>query len=253
MLPTRRWLKGKRTKRPLRADNRHGSNAPEAVIAATAKLHILRFHKNQEAKCCSNRSFAAVYLECFEAARCLRANGLGEVMTKLFEGEVEVHYGQVYIELDGSFDGAMENCFHGQKNGLCGAQAPAILFLMTGLHTGIVGISIHLLDAEPDIDESWEEIVKVSFQASEGKITLMEWAADQGVDMAVPAGSYRTRYHGRAMQAANELDANLSDTPVDSYRLDLWTGLHAPDRVVKQTSTVAAYWHDWSSKLAADG
>lgn len=40
-----------------------------------------------------------------------------------------------------------------------------MLFLMTGLHTGIVGISIHLFDAEPDIDESWEEIVDVSFRA----------------------------------------------------------------------------------------
>ncbi len=172
-------------------------------------------------------------------------------MTKLFEGNVEVQYGQVYIELDGSFDGAMEDCFRGQKNGLCGAQAPAILFLMTGLHTGIVGLSIHLFDAEPDIDENWEEIVEVSFQASKGKITLMEWSADQGVGMAIPSGSYRARYHGRSLQAANELDTNVDDTPVDIYRLDLWTAPHAPDRVVKQTSTVAAYWHDWSSKLVA--
>ncbi len=59
-------------------------------------------------------------------------------MTELFAGNVEVQYGQAYIELDGSFDGAMDDCFVGQRNGLCGAQKPAILFLMTGLHTGIV-------------------------------------------------------------------------------------------------------------------
>lgn len=174
-------------------------------------------------------------------------------MTELFAGNLEVQYGQAYIELDGSFDGEMDNCFRGQNNGLCGAQMPAILFLMTGLHTGIVGITIHLFNADPGIDESWEEIVEVSFQAPKGEITLMEWAADQGVGMAVPAGSYRARYQGRAMQTANELDTNVNDIPVDSYRLDLWTAPLVPDRIVKQTSAVAAYWHDWASKLVAAG
>lgn len=174
-------------------------------------------------------------------------------MTKLFEGSVEVQYGQAYIELDGSFDGAMDACFRGQNNGLCGAQVPAVLFLTTGLHTGIVDIAIHLFDAEPGIDESWEEIVEISFQAPKGTITLMEWAADQGVGMAVPAGSYRARYHGRAMEAANELDINVNDTPIDSYRLDFWPAPPASDRIVKQTSSVAAYWHDWASKLVVAG
>ncbi len=174
-------------------------------------------------------------------------------MTELFAGNIEVQYGQAYIELDGSFDGAMDNCFLGQNNGLCGAQVPAILFLMTGLHTGIVGITIHLFDADPGIDDSWEEIVEVSFQAPKGKISLMEWAADQGVGMAVPAGSYRARYQGRAMQTASELDTNVNDTPVDTYRLDFWSAPPAPDRIVKQTSAVAAYWHDWARKLVAAG
>lgn len=136
-------------------------------------------------------------------------------MTELFSGNVEVQYGQFYIELDGSFDGAMDRCFLGQNNGLCGAQMPTILFLMTGLHTGIVGITINLFDADPGVDESWDEIVEVSFQAPKGEITLMEWAADQGVGMALPTGSYRARYQARAMQTANELNTNVNDSPVD--------------------------------------
>ncbi|KVK45413.1 hypothetical protein L905_19370 [Agrobacterium sp. TS43] len=171
------------------------------------------------------------------------------IVTELFAGNVEVQYGQAYIELDGSFDGAMDDCFVGQRNGLCGAQKPAILFLMTGLHTGIVGITINLFDADPGIDESWEEIVEVSFQAPKGGITLLEWAADEGVGMAVPAGSYRARYQGRAMQAANELNTNIDDIPLDSYQLDLWPAPSTADHIVKQTSTVAAYWHDWASRL----
>lgn len=174
-------------------------------------------------------------------------------MTELFAGNVEVQYGQAYIELDGKFDGAMDACFRGQSNGLRGAQIPAILFLMTGLHTGVVGITINLFDTDPGIDESWEEIVEVSFQAPAGEITLVEWAADSGVGMAVPVGFHRARYQGRAMQSASELGTNVDDTPVDSCRLDLWPAPPAPDRIVKQTSTVAAYWHDWASRLVVAG
>jgi hypothetical protein len=170
-------------------------------------------------------------------------------MTELFAGNVEVNYGQAYIELDGAFQGAMDECFLGQSNGLCGAQSPAILFLMTGLHTGPVGLTIHLFDTDPGADENWEEIVEVSFQAPNGEITLMEWAADQGAAIALPSGAYRARYSGRAMQAANDLDTNIEDDPVDHYRLDLWRAPMSPDRIVKQTSAVAAYWHDWASKL----
>lgn len=171
-------------------------------------------------------------------------------MTELFAGNVHVHYGQAYLELDGAFDGEMEDCFRGQSNGLCGAQNPGVLFLLTGLHTGVVGLAIHLSAGEPGIDDNWEEIVDVSFLAPNGYITLMEWAADEGVRMTIPAGSYRARYQGQAMQAGNDLDTNIEDVPVDRYRLDLWQAPSAPDRIVKQTSPVAAYWHDWAGQHA---
>ncbi len=55
------------------------------------------------------------------------------------------------------------------------------------------------------------------------------------------------------MQTANELDTNVNDIPVDTYRLDLWAAPPATDHIVKQTSIVAAYWHDWAGKLLAAG
>lgn len=61
-------------------------------------------------------------------------------MIELFAGQVEVQYGQFYLELNGTFDGDMEASFAGQQNGLSGAQAPAVLFLITRLHTGPVGL-----------------------------------------------------------------------------------------------------------------
>lgn len=171
-------------------------------------------------------------------------------MVELFSGQIQAQYGQAYIELTGSFDGDMGGCFRGQGNGLCGARVPAILFLVTGLHTGVVGIDIRLFDAEPSLDEGWEEIVEVSFSAPGGEIRLVEWAADEGVRMPLAAGSYRARYQARGMAAGNALNTNDADTPVDGYRLDLWAAPPAADRVVKQTAEIAAYWHDWARQLA---
>ena len=31
--------------------------------------------------------------------------------------------------------------------------------------------------------------------------------------------------------------------PVDFYRLTFWPAHHQPDRLVRQTSRIAAYWH----------
>lgn len=174
-------------------------------------------------------------------------------MAELFSGNVEVQYGQAYFELDGTFDGSMDDCFLGQSNGLCGASNPAILFLVTGLHTGPVGMIVNLFAADPGIDVSWDEIVEVSFQAPKGEITLVEWAADEGACLPVPVGSYRARYYGLAMQAANDMDTNVEDLPVDTYRLDLWPASPAPDLVVKQTSSIATYWHDNARNLTAAG
>lgn len=172
-------------------------------------------------------------------------------MVELFAGIVQVQYGQAYIELDGAFGGLMEKSFVGQSNGLCGAAAPEVLFLVTGLHTGPVGLTVNLSTVSPDLDQSWEEIVEVSVLVPHGAITLVEWSAEHGERMTLPPGEYRVRCSASAMQAANELDTNVTEQPVDRYRLDLWPAPSAPDRIIKQTSEVAAYWHDWASKLVS--
>jgi hypothetical protein len=52
--------------------------------------------------------------------------------------------------------------FGGQRNGLCGAAIPGNLLLLTGLHTGTVGLTVELHDDPPALDDSWEEIVEAS-------------------------------------------------------------------------------------------
>ena len=174
-------------------------------------------------------------------------------MAVLFAQNINVNYGQAYLELAGPFDGSMEDCFRGQQNGICGAAASDVLFLTTGLHTGQVGFTINLFEADQGIDDRWDEIVEVSLLAPKSEISLVEWAAETGHKMLIIPGTYRARYHARGMQAGSDLDTNTTTSAVDTYRLDLWKADRAPDRVIKQTSEIAAYWHDWAANLAKAG
>jgi hypothetical protein len=58
-------------------------------------------------------------------------------------------------------------------------------------------------------------------------------------------GTYRARYHANNMQGGREKDVTFAhEEPVDSYRLTLWPAPTSKDRVLRQTSEIAAYWHD---------
>jgi hypothetical protein len=46
------------------------------------------------------------------------------------------------------------------------------------------------------------------------------------------------------MDAGHAADTRMDDEPgLDRYLLQLWPGPPGPDRVVKQTSAIAVYWH----------
>lgn len=172
-------------------------------------------------------------------------------LTTLFSGLLNVQYGQFYLEAGTRFDGDMARCFKGQRNGLMGARVPGFLFATTGLHTGIVGVTVLLEEAEPPVDDSWDEIVEISLQASGREVALLEWASDEPVPLAVMAGPYRVRYSARAMDEAAEADTNEGPDPIDTYQIALWPAAPARDRVIKQTSETAQYWHDWVRGLGS--
>ena len=87
-------------------------------------------------------------------------------MTEVFAGGVEVHYGfiDLYSDPDGSGDEAddLVGARRGQANGLVGAQVPHQLGMVTGLHTGEVPLVVTWSEAEPELDDSWEDVVEVS-------------------------------------------------------------------------------------------
>jgi hypothetical protein len=169
-------------------------------------------------------------------------------MRTVVHGDVHVHYGQIYVhdEAGDPFEGDLTACFAGQRNGLCGAAVPGHLFLITGLHTGDVGFTAEVHEAEPP-DAGGEDVVEASFRA-EGGTRLVTWGGEDWWDLELTPGEYRVRYSGTGMDAGR--DIRLGDEPgQDSYLLQFWPAPSAPDVVVRESSAAAAYWHGFAREL----
>ncbi|RJQ69110.1 hypothetical protein D5S17_31300 [Pseudonocardiaceae bacterium YIM PH 21723] len=162
-------------------------------------------------------------------------------MRTLMSGDVWVHYRQAYVQSGYEFPD-LDHCFGGQQNGLCGAAEPGVLYLITGLHTGEVGFAVELHEEPPPVDETWEEIVEVSFRPT-GEVSLVGWGGHGHWPLELTERDYRVRYCGTRMEEARTLDTRGEGSEVDRYLLQFWPGPPEPDRVVKQTSATAAYWH----------
>ncbi|WP_328491752.1 hypothetical protein OHS59_02675 [Streptomyces sp. NBC_00414] len=171
-------------------------------------------------------------------------------MRRPVEGEVYVHYSQIYVESDpDSFGPDLTEAFAGQTAGLCGAAIPGALWLSTGLHTGRVGFAVEVHDDAPPVDPVWEDVVEVSFHPVSERSTLMQWAAEDTWELDLAEISYRVRYCARGMDQGRNKDTRMSEEPqVDSYLLQLWPAPPGPDQVIRQTAEVAAYWHDYARK-----
>lgn len=164
-------------------------------------------------------------------------------MPLLFDDQLHVHYGQFYVESE-TFTSNLSESMGGQSNGLCGAAVPGMLFLITGLHTGTVKLTVELLDAPPPLGDEWEEAVEVSFRPGSESVDLVQWAGEASWPLALTEIDYRVRYCATGMDAARAQDTRLDGEPlVDRYLLQLWPAPAAPDAVIRETSECAAYWH----------
>ncbi|WP_409473642.1 hypothetical protein [Streptomyces sp. HC307] len=168
-------------------------------------------------------------------------------MRTLFSGEVHVAYGQVYVCSDD--DGLdLGDSFAGQRAGLCGGAVPGHLFLLTGTHTGSVPMTVELHETEPPLDaDAWEDIVEVSFRPVSDKTYLVEWDC-RWYPLPLSETSYRVRYHCRGMDEARNAVRDAGEPVLEEYLLRFWPSPPAPDRVVKETSRAAAYWHEFARK-----
>ncbi|OEV01934.1 hypothetical protein AN217_01175 [Streptomyces qinglanensis] len=171
-------------------------------------------------------------------------------MRRPVAGEVQVHYGQIYVHGPGSLNPDLCEAFAGQSGGLCGAAVPGALWLNTGLHTGDVGFAVEVHDEEPPLDPGWEDVVEVSFHPESEDTCLVSWAGQAAWDLGLARTDYRVRYCGRGMDEGRELDTRLSGEPAaDSYLLQFWPAPPQADRVVRQASRAAAYWNRFARQL----
>jgi hypothetical protein len=132
--------------------------------------------------------------------------------------------------------------WRGQVNGLCGAAVRGFLCLVTGLHTGYVRFTAELHPAEPPLGDDWEEAVEVSFRHRAKKLWLGGLMSD-AYPVKLPPGDYRVRYCARGMDQGHRLDVVGEDNVVEAYLLQFWPAPAGPDRTVRQTTEIAAYWH----------
>ena len=164
----------------------------------------------------------------------------------VFDDRLRVHYGQAYV-ISGNAEHPgtdLMACFSGQVNGLVGAEVPGVLFLVTGLHTGAVSFRVEVHEQEPPLDETWEEIVEVSFTPRVGAVVLRDWDGFVQCTIPMDAGPHRVRYSASGMDEGAAADVVMTDEPtIDSYSLAFWPSQPRPDEIVKQTSERARYWH----------
>jgi hypothetical protein len=123
-----------------------------------------------------------------------------------------------------------------------GAAVPGFLFLITGLRTGEVGFVVESHDESPPFDNSWEEIVEVSFRPS-GRAALVAWGEEWSSPLDLAEVDYRVRYCGEGMDEARDQTRMSGEDELDRYLLQFWPEPSQPDQIVKQTSANSAYWH----------
>ena len=171
-------------------------------------------------------------------------------MKVLFSGEIEVDYGQIFVESRSDGDPLdLWDAFTGQEGvGLCGGGRDGTLVLLTGLHNGGVGFTAELHDSTPTLDDTWEDIVEVPFRPVSEETKLRQWNGKGRWELPLEVTDYRVRYSATAMDAAFGLNNRDDDQPqTDRYLLQFWPATPKQARVLKQTSRQAARWHAFAT------
>ena len=164
-------------------------------------------------------------------------------MPLLLDQQITTDYGQFTVLSDAELDWGLDEFFTGQSNGWVGAGVSGSLYVGLANWSGS-RVRMELHNGIPDLG-SWEDIVEVSVVFPSGSDVRWEsWGGEAGAVLALPPDTYRVRVSADGRDTAARYDRR-SDSPVDSYLIELWPTARTDDDddVVRTTSEDAAYWN----------
>jgi len=128
-----------------------------------------------------------------------------------------------------------------RHNGLVRA-ADGVTVVMTGIHTGDVGVTVTLHRPEPPPgEEDWQEIVEISAHAPSGELMVRGMMDDLDEELPVLSfdgpGDYRLRIHARGRDTAVDL---APDEVTEWYLIQAWPSPSQEITVLRQTDNYGA-------------
>jgi hypothetical protein len=121
---------------------------------------------------------------------------------------------------------------------------PGAAVLWTGLHQGIVHLTVVVSPTDPGADvHGYEDVVELTYRSTTGYVTIKELGGAAHTLPPLPGGygDHRLRFHVRDADTAHRTKA--SDDPIDHYLLQIW-------RAHRTRPVIAAATSEWASARA---
>lgn len=119
-------------------------------------------------------------------------------------------------------------------------------FVPTGIAMGPVSVSVELLATQPELDDSWEDIVEVSLLPDRAPIRVVGWtrATHNGQELALDEIPPLSQSHGwhRVRISVSGRDTRpdgIVSEPVEKYLFQSWPAPLQPSREIWATSQAA--------------
>ncbi|NVK88934.1 MAG: hypothetical protein HWE13_12440 [Gammaproteobacteria bacterium] len=180
-------------------------------------------------------------------------------MQQLFNGNIDIYYGQFYIDdIDAEADSDsldsdvvdddslldVDSAFAQQLNGLCGACHLGKLFFIAEPQEGVAHVAVELHTEEPPLLEHSDDVVECSFAARSNSLHLCEWANEATYPLSLPLGDYICRYSICATDSEYKGDETWRQPLAGQhFIIQFWPGKLAQDRIVVANSQKGHYWH----------
>ncbi|MCB1589356.1 MAG: hypothetical protein KDI56_10685 [Xanthomonadales bacterium] len=163
----------------------------------------------------------------------------------LFSGEIGVSFSHFSIETDAPVERHSIGEFSGQKNGLLGAAREGRLLFTARPKDATIDLEIQYFRSRPEVDKRYDKIVEASFERPDEPVFLCQWAHEVVYPLDLPPGEYRVRYcvKGLGLEYGEDDIIAQSTIPGQGYLVQFWPEEPSEDRIVRQSSAEAKYWH----------